>query len=364
MPGTAVIPSVGQAPDLQARGVTRAITPSPAEIRHARRSLHAKALAIAALAGGSYWGLVVADVPTLVRLGCAAVLVVAAVAVATGIMHDANHGAFSRSRRVNRIVGCTLDLLGGSSWLWRFKHNHLHHANTNVMGFDSDIDQGPIARMAPEQPWRGWHRYQHIYMWPLYGLLAIRWFLVADFKNLLSNHIGAQPLTIDKRFRHVAGMIAGKLAHLTWAVAIPLALNPWWGVLCFYLACSWATGFVLATTFQVAHCVEEAQFVGPTVERRGPAFQLHQLRTTVNVRCGAVAGAIRWLIGGLDHQIEHHLAPRLPHTIHPLLRRRLEAVCVQQQLPYQLHASAWQALRSHGRWLKTMGRDPMLRTDR
>jgi linoleoyl-CoA desaturase len=340
----------------RARSLSAAVTPSAAEIRGARRSLHAKALVIATLALGSYWGLVVADVSVLVRLGCAAVLVVAAVGVATGIMHDANHDAFSRSRRVNRIVGCTLDLLGGSSWLWRFKHNHLHHANTNVMGVDSDIDQGPIARMAPEQPWRRWHRYQHIYMWPVYGLLAIRWFLVADFKNLLSNRIGAQPLKVDKRFRHVAGMVAGKLAHLTWALAIPLALNPWWGVLCFYLACSWATGFVLATTFQVAHCVGEADFVEPAAERRGPSFQLHQLRTTVNVRCGAFARSVRWLIGGLDHQIEHHLAPRLPHTIHPLVRVRLESVCSQHHLPYRVHASAWQALRAHGRWLRAMGR--------
>ena len=346
------------------RSLRAAVTPSPAEIRHARRVLHVKSVVICALAGVSYWGLVVADSPVLVRLACAAVLVLAAVGVATSMMHDANHGAFSRSRRVNRTVGCTLDLLGGSSWLWRFKHNRLHHANTNVMGIDSDIDQGPIARLAPEQPWRRWHRYQHIYMWPVYGLLAVRWFLVADFKNLLSKRIGAQPLPVETRVRQVVGLVAGKLVHLTWAIAIPLALHPWWGVLCFYLACSWATGFVLATTFQVAHCVDKADFVEATAERRGPHFQIHQLRTTVNVRCGVVARTGRWVIGGLDHQIEHHLAPHLPHTIHPLLRGRLERACAQEHLPYRVHASAWQALCSHGRWLKAMGRAPIPALDR
>jgi linoleoyl-CoA desaturase len=344
--------------------VTRSITPTPDEIRSARRRLHAKAVVIVALAAGSYWGLVVADTPILARLACAVVLVAASVGVATGIMHDANHGAFSRSRRVNQLVAWSLDLLGGSSWLWRFKHNTLHHGNTNVMGVDSDIDQGPLARMAPAQPWHPWHRYQHLYLWPVYGLLAIRWFLVADFKNLLSNRIGAQQLTVDKRLRHVAGMILGKLVHLTWAVVIPLALNPWWGVLCFYLACSWATGFVLATTFQVAHCVEEADFVEPAAERRGSSFQLHQLRTTVNVRCGSIAWASRWVMGGLDHQIEHHLAPRLPHTVYPLMGRRLESICVEQHLPYRTHTSAWQALRSHGRWLKAMGHAPAGAADR
>ena len=150
----------------------------------------------------------------------------------------------------------------------------------------------------------------------------------------------------------------GKLAHLTWAVAIPLALNPWWGVLCFYLACSWATGFVLATTFQVAHCVDVADFVPSDEAHRGSAFQVHQLRTTVDIRCGFVAHGGRWLIGGLDHQVEHHLAPRLPHTIHPLLRRRVQSACSQDELPYRIHPSAWAALCSHSRWLKAMGQPP------
>jgi linoleoyl-CoA desaturase len=338
--------------------VTRSITPTSDEIRRARRRLHAKAVVIAALAASSYWGLVVANNGVLVRLACAVLLVVATVGVATGIMHDANHGAFSRSRRVNRVVGWSLDLLGGSSWLWRFKHNTLHHGNTNVMGVDSDIDQGPVARLAPQQPWRRWHRYQHVYLWLVYGLLAIRWFLVADFKNLLANRIGSQPLRLDRSPRKVLGMVLGKLAHLTWAVLIPLACNPWWAVLAFYLACSWLVGFFLATTFQMAHCVDEADFVPSTTPCRGSSFQLHQLRTTVNIRCGAPTRALRWLIGGLDHQIEHHLAPRLPHTIHPLIRRRLERSCSEHDLDYRIHRSGWAALRSHGRWLKLMGRRP------
>ena len=62
-------------------------------------------------------------------------------------MHDGNHGAFSTLRRVNRIAGWSSDLLGGSSFLWRFKHNTLHHGNTNVVGYDTDIDQMPFARL-------------------------------------------------------------------------------------------------------------------------------------------------------------------------------------------------------------------------
>jgi fatty acid desaturase len=92
-----------------------------------------------------YAGLVFADVGVLVRILFALALVVGCTAISTGIMHDANHGAFSRSKRVNRLLGYSSDLLGGSSYLWPFKHNVLHHRNTNVMGYDTDTDTDIVA---------------------------------------------------------------------------------------------------------------------------------------------------------------------------------------------------------------------------
>jgi linoleoyl-CoA desaturase len=340
--------------------LTRAIMPSDTEIRWARRRLHAKALSIVAMAVLSYWGLVIADNRTLVRLGCTTTLILAIVAVATGIMHDANHGAFSSSRRVNRIVGYTLDVLGGSSWLWRFKHNTLHHGNTNVVGVDSDIDQGPVARLAPQQQWRPWHRYQHVYLWFVYGLLAIRWFLMADFMNLVKNSIGAQPLPAQRRRRDVVYLIVGKLVHLTWAVIVPLLFNPWWGVLAFYLVSSWIVGFMLATVFQMAHCVDAAEFVDEGTSCKGKQFQMHQINTTVDIRFPfpPLRWMMRWLIGGLDHQVVHHLAPMLPHTLYPRMRRRLEAACLMHGVTLRTHMGMFDALRSHVRWLKLMGQQP------
>ncbi len=340
--------------------LTRAMMPSENEIRRARRRLHAKAITIVALFFASYWGLVIADNRTLVRFGCAVTLIVAVVAVATGIMHDANHGAFSSSRRVNKVVGYTLDVLGGSSWLWRFKHNTLHHGNTNVVGVDSDIDQGPVARLAPQQQWRPWHRYQHVYLWFVYGLLAIRWFLMADFMNLLTNRIGAQPLNVTRRRRDVIYLVVGKLVHLTWAVIVPLLFNPWWGVLAFYLVSSWIVGFLLATIFQMAHCVDAAEFVDEGTACKGPQFQMHQINTTVdiNFRFVPLRWLMRWLVGGLDHQVVHHLVPKLPHTLYPKMRKRLEAACLAHGVTLRTHVSMLDALRSHGRWLKLMGQQP------
>ena len=338
--------------------VWRASLPSDTEIAAARRRLHRKAVVILALVTVAYWAVVISDVPVLARLGGAGVLVLGLFAVGTSIMHDANHGSFSRIPRLNRVLAWTSDALGASSWLWRTQHNSIHHGNTNVVGIDADIDLAPFARLAPEQPWRRWHRGQHVYMWPLYGFLALKNLLVSDVVALASGRIGSRPLTKRVTPTVVLRVVAGKLLHLGWAVVVPLLFNPWWGVLAFYLACSWLVGFLLAVTFQVAHCVDIADMTAPDAPRRGDDFIAHQLRTTVDVASPVpVAGHLfRWLVGGLDNQLEHHLAPRLPHTVYAAVGRRFREACAANGILCRRHPGVFAAVRSHARWLRAMSR--------
>ncbi|MBI5088988.1 MAG: acyl-CoA desaturase [Actinobacteria bacterium] len=340
--------------------LTQQMMPTSDEIRRARRRLHRKAALIFGLAVGSYVGLVFAPVGFVVRVLFALVLVIASVTMATSVMHDGNHGAFSASRRVNRIAGWSSDLLGASSFLWRFKHNRLHHGNTNVVGYDLDIDQMPFARLAPQQQWHPRHRYQHIYMWFLYGFLTLQWLVLGDFSTLVRGKQGTHPLPERPRPRDVALILFGKVVHVSWALVLPMFFHPWWGVLGFYLASSWLVGFLLANCFQLAHCVDRAEFFGPDAPRRGPAFELHQLKTTVDIRCRMpiVRRFVRWLMGGLDFQVEHHLAPKLPHTLYPEIAPRLEAACAARGVTYRAHASLTEAIRSHARWLRLMGEEP------
>jgi linoleoyl-CoA desaturase len=340
--------------------LTQQMMPSSEQIATARRKLHRKAAFVILLALASYSALVFAPVGFFLRVAFMLVLVVAVVAIATGVMHDGNHGAFSASKRVNRLAGWSSDLLGASSYLWRFKHNRLHHGNTNVVGYDLDIDQVPFARLTPQQPWRPRHRYQHLYMWVLYGFLTLRWLLIADFATLIRGKQGDHPLPTKPTRRDVATIIAGKVLHVGWALVLPMFFYPWWGVLGFYLVASWLVGFLLANFFQLAHCVDRAEFFTPNAPRRGADFELHQLRTTVDIRTRIplVGDFVRWLMGGLDHQIEHHLAPKLPHTLYPAIAPDLEAACAARGITYRVHPGLMSAVRSHARWLRQMGQPP------
>ena len=113
---------------------------------------------------------------------------------------------------------------------------------------------------------------------------------------------------------------------------------------------------MLAITFQLAHCVDITTMYDSTAPRRGDDFASHQLDTTADIATPVpvIGHFVRWLVGGLDHQIEHHLAPRLPHTIYPLLAVRFRKACDDHGVPYRLHPGVWPALRSHGRWLRAM----------
>ena len=69
--------------------------------------------------------------------------------IGLSIMHDGNHGAFSRNKIVNRLMGSTINFVGGSAKLWKLQHNVLHHTFTNVEGLDEDIDGPGFLRFSP-----------------------------------------------------------------------------------------------------------------------------------------------------------------------------------------------------------------------
>lgn len=111
--------------------------------------------------------------------------------------------------------------------------------------------------MAPSQTWHRRFRWQHIYIRPLYGFLAIKNLLVSDVLSLRNGTIGHQRLREPVRI--VVQVVLGKLVHLCWAAVVPLQFDLWWGVLAFYAACSRLVGFTLAIIFQLAHCVDLAE---------------------------------------------------------------------------------------------------------
>lgn len=287
-------------------------------------------------------------------LPLALLLGTAMAAIGFNIMHDGGHHAYSERRWVNRLMALTLDLVGGSSYIWQWKHARFHHTWVNVDGHDSDIDLGVLGRLSPLQPRRPWHRWQHFYLWPLYGVTAIRWHLFGDFRDMITGTVGARPFNRPKGW-DLVGFVFGKLVFFVFAFGLPLIFHPVGTVLLFYALVSAVAGILLALVFQMAHVVEEAEFPVPdeTGRQMATPWAIHQLQTTVDfARSNRVLG---WLIGGLNFQIEHHLFPRISHVHYPLVARVVEDTCREFGVPYLEHRTFGAGLASHYRWLRQLG---------
>ncbi|MGZ6126152.1 MAG: fatty acid desaturase family protein, partial [Myxococcales bacterium] len=207
------------------------------------------------------------------------------------VMHDANHGAASPSPRVNRMLSFSLDLLGASSALWRQKHNVLHHTYTNISGADPDLEGGgPFLRLAPWQPRHPWHRFQHFYVWLLYGLFPLKWWFLDDVRELLDGRV---------RGRALFTALAGKVLFVAWAFALPAALHLSWALVGIWAIALFTLGNVLAFVFQLAHCVGEADFVEREDVEGG--WMRHQVATTVDFAPRNFL--LSWYLGGLNFQV-------------------------------------------------------------
>ena len=271
------------------------------------------------------------------------------------IQHDGSHAAYSNRQWVNSLMAMALDLLGGSSFFWKRTHNQIHHSYTNITGHDGDIDMGVLGRLSPHQQTRGFHRLQHLYLWVLYGFLPFKWQFVDDIRGAVTGQIGINTFARPRGWQ-LAVFVCGKLLFLSLAFVIPMLLHPWYAVLLFFFVASFVQGLTLSIVFQLAHCLEEADFPIPPGEngQMEKTWAVHQVETTVNFACRN--RLITWFTGGLNHQIEHHLFPQICHVNYPAIAGLMEATCHDFGVRYAAHGSLWSAVRAHYRWLRRMGR--------
>ncbi|XP_002988231.2 acyl-lipid (8-3)-desaturase [Selaginella moellendorffii] len=280
--------------------------------------------------------------------------------IGLSIMHDANHGAYSRYPLLGYIMGASLDIVGASSFMWKYQHVVGHHSFTNVHNYDPDIrvKDPDIRRVTSKQPWHDYHMYQHVYLAILYGLLALKSIFLDDFVAYFNGRIG--PVKVPKMTPvefHIFWW--GKAVYATYMLVLPLlfSYHNFLSLLVCYLVSQLVTGWMLALLFQVAHVVEEAEFFDvdctngvPTLSSGWAALQV---RTTANFS----VNSLFWthVSGGLNHQIEHHLFPAICHLHYPRIQPIVESTCKEFGIPYHRFPDVWTALKAHFAYLKKVG---------
>jgi linoleoyl-CoA desaturase len=300
----------------------------------------------------SYW----------IYLGLSGIMGLGVAGIGLSIMHDANHGAYSAKTWVNKLLGYSLNLVGGHSFTWKVQHNVLHHTYTNIHEADEDISPRGVLRMSPGSTWHPMHKYQHLYAWFFYGLLTFVWIILKDFVRLVRYQkdglVKKQKASLTQEWTI---LLVTKLVYITYIFAIPLWLTPFSFAQVFlgFFVMHYVAGFILAIIFQPAHVIEGTEY--PIPDDKGNlenSWAIHQMHTTTNF--GHRERLFSWYVGGLNYQVEHHLFPTICHVHYRHIARIVEHTANEFGVPYKSKDSFMDALTAHARQLKSLGERPVV----
>lgn len=254
-------------------------------------------------------------------------------ALATGqtvlLAHDAVHGSAFTSRSAwqaflkrtlpHLLIGL---LSGGSSSWWKQSHN-AHHVASNDPVHDPDIDYPFLAfdlEQAREKSpiFHAILRNQHFLVWFMLPAVAITMRVYSA-------------IFLTRRMSRSSGQRA------RYGLELGLMLAHWLMYSCLMATLPALTALAVVALHQAGFAVYLALITAsnhwamPMPNAQQLSFLEHQVTTSRNIRGGAL---VRFLYGGLDSQIEHHLFTGLPR---PGLRQAqpiVRAFCLERGISY------------------------------
>jgi linoleoyl-CoA desaturase len=278
--------------------------------------------------------------------------------IGMSVMHDAVHGSFSKIGWLNKLVGNTMFMIGGNVFTWKVQHNILHHTYTNIEGYDEDIDSKVVLRLSKQTPLKRFHKFQFLYAFFFYGLLTLSK-LIKDFFQLHEyNKSGVTKEQKAKPGFEFSKMIVSKAIYLFIGIGLPILLSgfSWWMVLLGFLTMHLTAGVIMSVIFQLAHLVEGVDQPVPSTEGNiENEWTIHELETTSNFAQNNKL--LSWYIGGLNFQIEHHLFPNVCHIHYKKIAPIVKRTALEFGLKYNVKPTFINAIGSHVRTLKALGKN-------
>lgn len=318
--------------------------------------LYSKTVILSLTLVASYlWLVFLTPESNLLSLAICLIMGLNVAAIGFNVMHDGAHGSYSSRKWVNSFMGFSLNVLGGNVFLWSQKHNINHHSYTNVEGLDDDIDIEPFIRVHSNQPKSWYHRFQHYYGLFLYGLTYLFWVFLNDFNKYftgkIAHHTKMRKMDLPEHFN----FWISKVLYVFFFIVVPFYFVGVIPTIVGYLTMCFSAGIIISVVFQLAHVVQETEFVTPTSDtmKIETEWAKHQINTTANFATNNKI--ISWLVGGLNFQVEHHLFPRISHVHYPEINKIVKQTCKEFNIEYKEFPSLYKAVRSHILHLKYAG---------
>ena len=258
------------------------------------------------------------------------------------VAHDACHGSFTGSDRLNRLLGrlCFLPSLTPFT-SWEYAHNRIHHSYTNLRGRDyawapfskAEFDRLPRLRQWLERHYRSWfgmgtyylveYWWKHLLFPPaaeraemghrrafVLDRLLVAGFLLAQVAALWAWVASAEPADREAALTSFAGLVVA-------AVVVP------------FLVWNWLMGFII---FQHHNHPRVAWYAS----REEWDFFAAQVESTTHVQ---LPWAFEWVSGSIMQHTAHHVNPKVP-----LYHLTAAQHALEQAYPATIVAERWTML--------------------
>ena len=276
--------------------------------------------------------------------------------IAFAISHDAAHGAFSKKKWVNKILGLTFNFTGGNIYLLTKIHS-THHLFANIHGIDPQMESHGLLRNTPYEKYLGKHKYQHIYVVLIYALAYLHWVVIKDFKWMFfEKHIGNEK-NIKHPLKEYFILVFFKILYFTLNLVLPLMFlsAPVWVIVTGFIMIHILPGMTFALIFQANHVFEGTNYPVPNDSGQiDNNYAIHTLETTLDfARKNKLA---TFLMGGINVHVVHHMFPQYCHIHNNALTEILIETCNEYGLKYNEVPTLTEAIKIHFSMLKRLSR--------
>lgn len=237
------------------------------------------------------------------------------------LAHEAAHRQILSSGPANfRLARILAAGVVGISYAWWDSKHTRHHGNPNQVGKDPDIQVDTISFLETDAAKsRGLIRaITRRQGWLFFPLLTL--------EGLNLHYLGIKHLTTGARVKGrwtELGLIAARFTIVLVPVFLLLPLGMAFAFVGVQLA---VFGVYMGASFAPNH--KGMPIIDPNARLD---FFSKQVRTSRNIRGGWWA---TWLLGGLNHQVEHHLFPNMPRPHLSKAREIVRDYCTANSVPY------------------------------
>ncbi len=274
------------------------------------------------------------------------------------VAHDASHNTLFKSKRLNKMLSYSFNLVGSNRYMWNITHDKIHHTYPNVMDIDADLNQSkPLFRICPAMQWRPIHRYQHIYAPFVYLFYIFFLIWIKDFQDFKIIPKKDSPLLDMKHSKKEIGILYfSKMLYLLYVIVLPILILSyvWWQILLGYLLVTACMSVLLCSVMLPLHVHEYATFgVVSKSSKIHKSWVVHTLENTTDFL--AESKVANFFFGGLNAHVIHHLCPGICHIHSDKLSSILRKTITDYNMEYR-NLSMWKGIRSHFKLLKKLGR--------